>query len=107
MCKSSTIPPLIWLSCLLVLDYNRMKQCPNPNCILYTRLEELPDAYTKCPGCGGQLVDASMSSGALHSGYLSKPPGSGLAQRDLDQEFEEAFHEELPPFLPSQDVQAP
>ena len=26
-----------------------MKQCPDPNCIYYTRLEELPDAYVRCP----------------------------------------------------------
>lgn len=68
-----------------------MKQCPNPNCILYTRLEELPDAYVKCPGCGGQLVDSSTTSGVLRSGYLSKMPGTSLSQIDLDQEFEQAF----------------
>lgn len=38
-----------------------MKQCPNPNCIFYTRLEELPDAYVKCPGCGGALVNADSA----------------------------------------------
>lgn len=42
-----------------------MKQCPNPNCIFYTRLEELPDAYVKCPGCGGMLVDSDTLSGKL------------------------------------------
>jgi hypothetical protein len=70
-----------------------MKQCPNPNCILYTRLEELPDAYTRCPGCGGQLVDVSMSSGALHTGHLRRPPNiaAGAGQRNLDEEFQEAF----------------
>jgi hypothetical protein len=66
-----------------------MKQCPNPNCIYYTRLEELPDAYVRCPGCGGLLVDADMQSGKLRSGKLRLPPG--LSIRDLDQEFEEAF----------------
>ena len=74
-----------------MLDYTRMKQCPNPNCILYTRLEELPDAYTRCPGCGGQLVDAALLSGHLHSGHLTQRPSGGLGQRDIDQEFEEAF----------------
>ncbi|MDQ5824305.1 MAG: hypothetical protein M3441_08850 [Chloroflexota bacterium] len=48
-----------------------MKQCPNPNCILYTRLEELPDAYVKCPGCGGLLVGIDSQSGQLNSGRLS------------------------------------
>lgn len=48
-----------------------MKQCPNPNCILYTRLEELPDAYLKCPGCGGLLVVLEGQSGNLASGRLS------------------------------------
>ena len=48
-----------------------MKQCPNPNCILYTRLEELPDAYVKCPGCGGLLVGIDSQSGQLASGRLS------------------------------------
>ncbi|MEO8287393.1 MAG: hypothetical protein ABI670_13290 [Chloroflexota bacterium] len=71
-----------------------MKQCPNPNCILYTRLEELPDAYVKCPGCGGQLVDANLLSGKLRSGYLTKHPSGGLADRDLDEEFQAAFPEE-------------
>jgi outer membrane biosynthesis protein TonB len=71
-----------------------MKQCPNPNCILYTRLEELPDAYTRCPGCGGQLVDANMLSGHLRSGHLMQRPNGGLGQRDIDQEFQEAFPEQ-------------
>ena len=35
-----------------------MKECLNPNCTLYTRLEELPDAYTKCPTCDGPLATA-------------------------------------------------
>lgn len=47
-----------------------MKQCPNPNCILYTRLEELPDAYVKCPGCGGPLMSVSTASGLLDSSRL-------------------------------------
>jgi hypothetical protein len=71
-----------------------MKQCPNPNCILYTRLEELPDAYVRCPGCGGLLVEANMQSGMLRSGPLSLTPG--LAARDLDEEFEAAFPGGLP-----------
>ncbi len=73
-----------------------MKQCPNPNCILYTRLEELPDAYTRCPGCGGQLVDVSMSSGALHTGHLRRPPSidTGAGQRNLDEDFQDAFPDE-------------
>ena len=66
-----------------------MKQCPNPNCILYTRLEELPDAYVRCPACGGQMVDAATSSGALNSGHL--PKVSVLSSRDLDEEFEQAL----------------
>ena len=49
-----------------------MKQCPNPNCIYYTRLEELPDAYVRCPACGGQLVNSLTSSGALQSGHLPR-----------------------------------
>src|SRR4051812_18403273 len=91
---SCAISPLIWLSWILVLDYTRMKQCPNPNCVLYTRLEELPDAYTKCPGCGGQLVDANLLSGALHTGHLTRRPTADVPQRDIDQEFAEAFPEE-------------
>lgn len=51
-----------------------MKQCPNPNCILYTRLEELPDAYVKCPGCGGMLVTLDNQSGHMASGRLSNRP---------------------------------
>jgi hypothetical protein len=72
-----------------------MKQCPNPNCILYTRLEELPDAYVRCPACGGQMVDAATSSGALSSGHL--PRVSVLSSRDLDEEFEQAFGDETSP----------
>lgn len=54
-----------------------MKQCPNPNCILYTRLEELPDAYVKCPGCGGMLVSVEHQSKRLGSSR----PGLGSAGR--------------------------
>ncbi|HET6314174.1 MAG TPA: hypothetical protein VFH60_10080 [Chloroflexia bacterium] len=55
-----------------------MKQCPNPNCILYTRLEELPDAYVKCPGCGGLLESLENQSGRLSSGRLpNRPQASG------------------------------
>ncbi len=84
----------IWYYLFIVLDYTRMKQCPNPNCILYTRLEELPDAYVKCPGCGGGLVDVDPASGALQSAYLPKPPGDSLLRRNLESEFEEAFPDE-------------
>ncbi len=69
-----------------------MKQCPNPNCIYYTRLEELPDAYVRCPSCGGQLVNSSTTSGVLRSGHL--PRISALPGRDLDDEFQQAFPEE-------------
>ncbi len=65
-----------------------MKQCPNPNCILYTRLEELPDAYLKCPGCGGALVDASMPSGVLSSGHLTRPPAHATPETD---EYDDMF----------------
>ena len=71
-----------------------MKQCPNPNCILYTRLEELPDAYLRCPGCGGQLVDATLSTGALQSGHLtgrgSQMP-SGSYREAFEEEYDAAF----------------
>ncbi|HKP54529.1 MAG TPA: hypothetical protein VJ183_17980 [Chloroflexia bacterium] len=50
-----------------------MKQCPNPNCIFYTRLEELPDAYLKCPGCGGALVDSNTLSGKLAPDPQARP----------------------------------
>ena len=77
-----------------------MKQCPNPNCILYTRLEELPDAYLKCPGCGGQLVDATLSTGALKSGHLTgagslMPPGGYSEQYEDD--YDDAFAPPEPP----------
>ncbi len=49
-----------------------MKQCPNPNCILYTRLEELPDAYVRCPGCGGALVDASLTTSSMTSSLFTR-----------------------------------
>lgn len=75
-----------------------MKQCPNPNCILYTRLEELPDAYLKCPGCGGALVDASMPSDVLSSGHLTRPPAHAAPERD---EYEDMFGQQ-PPATPAQ-----
>lgn len=64
-----------------------MKQCPNTNCIFYTRLEELPDAYVKCPGCGGMLVDSDTLSGKLPADPKSKPPASSYplpSSTDLD-----------------------
>ncbi len=68
-----------------------MKQCPNPHCIIYTRLEELPDAYVKCPKCGGLLVDAGVSSQVLASGHLSRslvPPALFPGDQEGDyQEF--------------------
>lgn len=60
-----------------------MKQCPDPNCILYTRLEELPDAYVKCPGCGGRLVSVTSGSQMLDSSRLNPPlPPQQAAQSD-------------------------
>jgi hypothetical protein len=64
-----------------------MKQCPNTNCIFYTRLEELPDAYVKCPGCGGMLVDSDTLSGKLAPDPKSRPPASSYplpVSTDLD-----------------------
>ena len=64
-----------------------MKQCPNPNCIFYTRLEELPDAYIKCPGCGGALVDSDTLSGKLPPEPKSKraaPTYSVASSPDFD-----------------------
>ena len=49
-----------------------MKQCPNPNCVIYTRLDELPDTYLRCPQCDQPLVDAPMLTGALTSSLLSE-----------------------------------
>src|SRR6476661_3230697 len=66
-----------------------MKQCPNPDCIIYTRLDELPDTYTRCPQCGEELVDApaTLSTGRLGSGALPsdltfpyKPPTNPAPQ---------------------------
>jgi hypothetical protein len=90
-----------------------MKQCPNPNCILYTRLEELPDAYLKCPGCGGQLVDTTLSTGALKSGHLTgrgslMPPG-GYAE-PYEDDYDDAFEPPEPPvprFTPYPQAPAP
>lgn len=63
-----------------------MKQCPNPNCILYTRLDELPDAYRKCPGCGGLLVSSELSSQMLSSGHLPRRSGSAAPLTYSDDE---------------------
>ena len=46
-----------------------MKQCPNPDCIIYTRLDELPDTYLRCPQCGEALVDVPPATGALSQAY--------------------------------------
>jgi hypothetical protein len=49
-----------------------MKQCPNPNCIIYTRLDELPDTYLRCPQCNEALVEVVPPTGALQSSYLAE-----------------------------------
>jgi len=87
-----------------VLDYNirllatgsiatltAMKQCPNPNCILYTRLEELPDAYLKCPGCGGMLVDANTTTSGLGSGYTRMAPSASTFHRQIQRQEDETL----------------
>src|SRR6188508_2066152 len=72
-----------------------MKQCPNPNCIFYTRLEELPDAYIKCPGCGGALVDAASTSQKIN--VPSRPKSAALfSQPNLYRE-ETSAHLLSPP----------
>jgi hypothetical protein len=48
-----------------------MKQCPNPNCTIYTTLEELPDAYLRCPLCKEELVEVVYPTGALTSSQLA------------------------------------
>src|SRR5688500_16532435 len=63
-----------------------MKECLNPNCTLYTRLEELPDAYTKCPTCDGPLVTAG---GRAHpSTILSSANAPMYGQQRLHTEFD-------------------
>ena len=47
-----------------------MKQCPNPNCTIYTSLDELPDTYVKCPLCKETLVEVPPRTGALQSSHL-------------------------------------
>ena len=83
-----------------------MKQCPNPNCILYTRLEELPDAYVKCPGCGGPLETLENQSGRLGSGRLSnrpqasgpsRPPGTGTGRSTSPRPPQPKLHGLTPP----------
>jgi hypothetical protein len=51
-----------------------MKQCPNPDCIIYTRLDELPDTYTRCPQCGQPLIESPLSTGRLGSQALPSDP---------------------------------
>gem|GEM_PF-3548167 len=63
-----------------------MKQCPNPNCIFYTRLEELPDAYIKCPGCGGMLSDSNTLSGKLAPDPQSRRLPSSYSLPDVPEE---------------------
>ncbi len=67
-----------------------MKQCPNPNCIFYTRLEELPDAYMKCPGCGGMLVNSDTLSGKL-------PPEPKPKLEVQQYTFPSAISQDTPP----------
>src|SRR5687768_10229636 len=63
-----------------------MKECLNPNCTLYTRLEELPDAYTKCPTCDGPLATAG---GRAHpSTILSSAHIPTYGQQRLHTEFD-------------------
>src|SRR3954454_22259007 len=78
-----------------------MKQCPNSNCIIYTRLDELPDTYTRCPQCGTPLVESAVpsASGRLNSSFLSEEitspyqpaahpaaPGSSVAYDDYEED---------------------
>jgi hypothetical protein len=49
-----------------------MKQCPNPDCIIYTRLDELPDTYLRCPQCNEVLVDAPLNTASLTSAQLAE-----------------------------------
>src|SRR5438876_8849669 len=44
-----------------------MKQCPNYGCIIYTRLDELPDTYLRCPQCDSLLVEGPVSTGFLQA----------------------------------------
>src|SRR5205807_1268168 len=76
---------------IILVGEKSMKQCPNPNCVYYTRLEELPDAYVRCPACGGPLVTSNIASNTLGSGQLPPAMSGGLAARDLDLEFADAF----------------
>ncbi|MEO6456941.1 MAG: hypothetical protein ABIO92_01505 [Chloroflexia bacterium] len=63
-----------------------MKECLNPNCTLYTRLEELPDAYTKCPTCDGPLATAGNK--AHPSTILSGASLPMYGQQKLHTEFD-------------------
>ncbi|HEX8230981.1 MAG TPA: hypothetical protein VF826_16960 [Chloroflexia bacterium] len=88
-----------------------MKQCPNPNCILYTRLEELPDAYVKCPGCGGLLVGIDSQSGQLASGRLSnhrQPSGPASTPRSgTSPQSRQRQPNPNPPLVPDADPYDP
>jgi hypothetical protein len=65
-----------------------MKQCLNPNCIIYQHLDELPDVYVKCPQCGGQLVDSGLPSEKIASGHLFETPISRpITGADLPDEL--------------------
>jgi hypothetical protein len=84
-----------------------MKQCPNPNCILYTRLEELPDAYVKCPGCGGALVDANLTTSNISSGLFTRTSLSSSLLSGYEEQGEYAGVFEQPPPAYVHSVQAP
>ncbi|HEY0068517.1 MAG TPA: hypothetical protein VGE04_00960 [Chloroflexia bacterium] len=84
-----------------------MKQCPNPNCILYTRLEELPDAYVKCPGCGGLLVSVDTQSGRLGSRRLSSGPAPAPAAAPPSRTPPQVRPRSTPPLLDDSDPYDP
>src|SRR5205807_5848242 len=48
-----------------------IKQCPNTNFIIYTRLDELPDTYLRCPQCNEPLVEIAPATNLLSSTYLA------------------------------------
>lgn len=80
-----------------------MKQCPNPDCMLYTRLEELPDAYIKCPGCGGPLAVSTLASGLLSAGHLSTAPRQAPLPLTVDAEdqydqYDPAYPQQVAPY---------
>jgi hypothetical protein len=76
-----------------------VKQCPNPNCTIYTSLEELPDTYLRCPLCKEELVEVAYPTGALDSSQLAEEDTSPYAPPRRPDYVQRSLYEAGNPYV--------